>query len=38
MQLVGSKSSQRLEEVGEGSLTLLPTDPEDMVTKTRVDT
>ncbi|KAI1185624.1 pelota [Nemania serpens] len=30
MQLVGSKSSQRLEEVGEGSLTLLPTDPEDM--------
>ncbi|KAH8167415.1 hypothetical protein CIB48_g807 [Xylaria polymorpha] len=30
MQLVGSKTSQRLEEVGEGSLTLLPTDPEDM--------
>jgi hypothetical protein len=31
MQLVGSKTSQRLEEIGEGSLTLLPTDPEDMV-------
>ncbi|KAI0594876.1 hypothetical protein F4775DRAFT_415828 [Biscogniauxia sp. FL1348] len=30
MQLVGSKSSQRLEEIGEGSVTLLPTDPEDM--------
>ncbi|KAI1277709.1 hypothetical protein F5Y07DRAFT_362667 [Xylaria sp. FL0933] len=30
MQLVGSKTSQRLEEVGEGSVTLLPTDPEDM--------
>ncbi|KAI5919025.1 hypothetical protein F4810DRAFT_525313 [Camillea tinctor] len=30
MQLVGSKSSQRLEEIGEGSVTLLPVDPEDM--------
>ncbi|KAI1339359.1 hypothetical protein F5Y15DRAFT_86370 [Xylariaceae sp. FL0016] len=30
MQLVGSKSSQRLEEIGEGSVSLLPTDPEDM--------
>ncbi|KAI1822497.1 pelota [Xylaria intraflava] len=30
MQLVGSKSSQRLEEIGEGSLTLLPVEPEDM--------
>jgi protein pelota len=31
MQLVGTKSSQRLDDIGEGSLTLLPTDPEDMV-------
>ncbi|KAI2638318.1 pelota [Xylaria nigripes] len=30
MQLVGAKTSQRLEEVGEDSLTLLPTEPEDM--------
>ncbi|KAI5860490.1 hypothetical protein GGS23DRAFT_599308 [Durotheca rogersii] len=30
MQLVGSKSSQRLDEIGEGSVTLLPIDPEDM--------
>ncbi|KAI0020902.1 hypothetical protein F4780DRAFT_319186 [Xylariomycetidae sp. FL0641] len=30
MQLVGSKTSQRLEEIGEGSVSLLPTDPEDM--------
>ncbi|KAI0392323.1 hypothetical protein F5Y17DRAFT_365179 [Xylariaceae sp. FL0594] len=30
MQLVGLKKSQILEEIGEGSVTLLPTDPEDM--------
>ncbi|OTA60038.1 hypothetical protein K449DRAFT_384804 [Hypoxylon sp. EC38] len=30
MQLVGSKSSQRLDEIGEGSVTLLPVEPEDM--------
>ncbi|CAJ2506603.1 Uu.00g077890.m01.CDS01 [Anthostomella pinea] len=30
MQLVGSKRSQRLEDIGEGSVSLLPTDPEDM--------
>ncbi|KAK7963798.1 hypothetical protein PG996_008516 [Apiospora saccharicola] len=30
MQLVGSKSSQRLNDIGEGSVTLLPVEPEDM--------
>ncbi|KAI1098870.1 hypothetical protein F4804DRAFT_323575, partial [Jackrogersella minutella] len=30
MQLVGSKASQRLDEIGEGSVTLLPIEPEDM--------
>ncbi|KAI0840358.1 hypothetical protein F5Y06DRAFT_238222 [Hypoxylon sp. FL0890] len=30
MQLVGSKASQHLDELGEGSVTLLPTEPEDM--------
>ncbi|KAI4863925.1 hypothetical protein F4820DRAFT_425161 [Hypoxylon rubiginosum] len=30
MQLVGSKASQRLDEVGEDSVTLLPVEPEDM--------
>ncbi|KAI0114715.1 hypothetical protein F4814DRAFT_416815 [Daldinia grandis] len=30
MQLVGSKASQRLDEIGEGSVTLLPVEPEDM--------
>ncbi|KAK8035107.1 hypothetical protein PG993_010102 [Apiospora rasikravindrae] len=30
MQLVGAKSSQRLNDVGEGSVTLLPVEPEDM--------
>ncbi|KAI1393266.1 uncharacterized protein F4822DRAFT_6009 [Hypoxylon trugodes] len=30
MQLVGSKASQRLDEMGEGSVTLLPIEPEDM--------
>ncbi|XXH04476.1 hypothetical protein Hte_010892 [Hypoxylon texense] len=30
MQLVGSKKSQRLDEVGEDSVTLLPVEPEDM--------
>ncbi|KAI0006388.1 hypothetical protein F4779DRAFT_596701 [Xylariaceae sp. FL0662B] len=30
MQLIRSKSSQSLDEVGEGSVTLLPVDPEDM--------
>ncbi|KAI1763063.1 hypothetical protein GGR53DRAFT_467698 [Hypoxylon sp. FL1150] len=30
MQLVGSKASQRLDEIGEDSVTLLPVEPEDM--------
>ncbi|KAI0138740.1 hypothetical protein F4776DRAFT_619768 [Hypoxylon sp. NC0597] len=30
MQLVGSKSSQRLDDIGEGGVTLLPVEPEDM--------
>ncbi|KAI2636572.1 hypothetical protein GGS26DRAFT_501418 [Hypomontagnella submonticulosa] len=30
MQLVGSKASQRLDDIGEGSVTLLPVEPEDM--------
>lgn len=30
MQLIKSKSSQRLNEVGEGSVTLMPVEPEDM--------
>ncbi|KAI1451168.1 hypothetical protein F5Y02DRAFT_412810 [Annulohypoxylon stygium] len=30
MQLVKSKASQRLDEIGEGSVTLLPVEPEDM--------
>ena len=33
MQLVGSKASQRLDEIGEGSVTLLPVEPEDMVSQ-----
>lgn len=31
MLLVGAKKSQRLEEIGEDSVSLLPTEPEDMV-------
>lgn len=30
MQLVGGKASQRLDAIGEGSVTLLPVEPEDM--------
>ncbi|KAI1653222.1 hypothetical protein F4813DRAFT_276815 [Daldinia decipiens] len=30
MQLVGSKASQGLDEIGEGSVTLIPVEPEDM--------
>ncbi|KAI0887661.1 uncharacterized protein GGS22DRAFT_157802 [Annulohypoxylon maeteangense] len=30
MQLIGSKASQRLDEIGEGNVTLLPIEPEDM--------
>ena len=35
MLLVGSKKSQRLEEIGEDSVSLLPTEPEDMVRSRR---